>query len=535
MHVNVWVKNLSKENAQRFESVAAGIAGVTAVETWRGRAEIAVEDATAIPTLVAALRTEGFEIRNDEPAPAVETPKPQDSVRRVYVDGMTCRSCEITIERKFKKIRGVRSVNADAARGVVKIVCEEGCVPAQRQLQRAIQNHGYTVRDIAEASASLHEKPSLLRLIGLFAAVFILGSLLTKLGFLKQGYTIGGSTNFLSALLIGLAAGSSSCIAVSGGLLLSSTAKYRERYGAATTMERIRPTLLFVAGRVLSYGFFGGLIGLIGRAMTPSPFMTGAITLFAAIVMLIMGLDMLKLAPPWLKALLPRMPKSLSHRIMDAEGKESPAMPMLLGAGTFFLPCGFTQALQLYALTIGSFWAGALVLAGFALGTAPALLALGWASTSLKGNLGKLFFQFSGAFVIVLGLWNVQNGFTIAGYPLRLPSFGSGESAIAAGSQAEEPLPPIVGDKQVIKMDVGGPNAAYDPDNFTVKAGKPVRFEVNGVEVGGCISVLQSRSLGFSRLLQPGPNVIEFTPQKTGTHTFSCSMGMFRGTINVIP
>ncbi|MEK9152049.1 MAG: sulfite exporter TauE/SafE family protein, partial [Patescibacteria group bacterium] len=296
---------------------------------------------------------------------------------------------------------------------------------------------------------------------------------------------------------------------------------------------RMRPVFLFVAGRTLSYGILGGAIGAIGKAFTPSPLVTGALIVAAAAFMLVMGLDMLKIAPQWLKAILPRMPKALSHRIMDAEGKEHPVAPLLLGAGTFFLPCGFTQSLQLYALTTGSFLKSALVLGAFALGTAPALLALGWASSSLKGKAGKLFFQFSGALVIVLGLWNIQNGFTVAGYPLSLPDLRAG--AAAAGANAGISAPNVVGGQQLISMDVGGPKAPYDPDTLTVKTGVPVRWEINGVDVAGCISYLQSRKLGIGIQLRPGLNVVEFTPPAPGTYSFSCSMGMFRGTINVIP
>ncbi|HSD12650.1 MAG TPA: sulfite exporter TauE/SafE family protein, partial [Patescibacteria group bacterium] len=459
-----------------------------------------------------------------------------DGVHHVYVDGMTCRSCEITIERKFKRVRGVRRADADAARGVVKIVCEGGCVPDVGALRAALKGHDYSVRSIGSADdpVASAERPSLARLVGLFALVLLLGSMLSKLGLFTRQAEVGATIGVAAALVLGLVAGSSSCIAVSGGLLLSSAAKFRERYGGLSAAGRMRPVFMFVAGRTLSYAFLGGVIGAVGKAFTPSPLVTGALIVAAAAFMLIMGLDMLKIAPPWLKSLLPRMPKSLSHRIMDAEGKEHPVMPALLGAATFFLPCGFTQSLQLYALTTGSFMKGALVLGAFALGTAPALLALGWASSSLKGTAGKLFFQFSGALVVVLGLWNIQNGFTVAGYPLSLPTLSPGTGAIAAGVDDGAQAPAVVAGKQVITMDVGGPNSAYYPDVLTVKAGIPVRWEINGVNVGGCISYLQSRKLGVGIQLKPGLNVVEFTPPAPGSYLFSCSMGMFRGTINVI-
>lgn len=534
MHLKLCVPNLTKTNAKSFEDVAAGIDGVTAVDMWNGKAEIVLLKEDAIPSIVSALRTAGFEVSPEDDASA--SPRPAEETHHVYVDGMTCRSCEITIERKFKRVRGVRRAEADAGRGVVKIVCAEGCVPEVGELRGALKGHEYSVRRLGGAEAPRKgERPSLLRLVGLFALVVLLGSLLSKLGLFNQEFNVAGSMSVAAALVLGLVAGSSSCIAVSGGLLLSSAAKFNEKYASAAPLARMRPVFLFVAGRTLSYGVLGGVIGAVGTAFTPSPLVTGGLIVAAAAFMLVMGLDMLNVAPQWLKGLMPRMPKSLSHRIMDAEGKEHPVMPFLLGAGTFFLPCGFTQSLQLYALTTGSFLKGGLILGAFALGTAPALLALGWASSSLKGKAGKFFFQLSGALVIVLGLWNVQNGFTVAGYPLSLPDLRPGAGALAADANAGGEEPEVVGGQQVIKMAVGGPRDAYDPDVLTVKAGVPVRWEIDGVNVSGCISYLQSPKLGIGIQLKKGPNVVEFTPKKPGSYLFSCSMGMFRGTINVIP
>lgn len=227
------------------------------------------------------------------------------------------------------------------------------------------------------------------------------------------------------------------------------------------------------------------------------------------------------------------MPKNLSHRIMDKESNAHPLAPFLLGAGTFFLPCGFTQALQLYALTTGSFAASSLTLFAFALGTAPALLALGWASGSLKGKMGKLFFQFSGALVIVLGIWNFQNGLNLIGYPLAFGGDTGAQEATASGGDDSAVLGAAdEKDVQVVKMSVT--RGGYSPSNLTVQAGKPVRWEVDGTNAGGCITVLVSQSLGIQQALKPGINTFEFTPKKPGKIPFSCSMGMYRGSFTVV-
>lgn len=377
------------------------------------------------------------------------------------------------------------------------------------------------------------KRPGLLRLLGLFAVVLLIGNLLSKLGWLKPNVTFGSAMSVGAIFVVGLVAASSSCIALAGGLLLSVAAKFNEKFNHTSRVARMRPVVLFVVGRVIGYGVLGGLLGVIGSVLAPSSAVTGVITIIAALYMLVMGLDMLGYAPAFLKRLVPRMPKIIAHRIMDKEDKTSMIAPFLFGAATFFLPCGFTQALQLYALSTGSFWAGAVALTAFALGTAPALLGLGFASSALHGRAGKWFYQFSGALVIMLGLWNVQNGFTVAGFPLSLPTFAWASQSDAAGLAASS-NPNIVwdGDTQIAQMTVG--DQGYLPNHFTVVAGKPVRWEVDGTHAGGCLNVLVSRGLGVQHLLTSGINVIEFVPRETGEVAFSCSMGMYRGSFTVI-
>lgn len=70
---------------------------------------------------------------------------------------------------------------------------------------------------------------------------------------------------------------------------------------------------------------------------------------------------------------------------------------------TFFLPCGFTQSMQIVALSSGSFVSGMFIMLAFALGTLPmlALLSFGSASTIVI-KYAPLFFKSAG--VVVIGL-----------------------------------------------------------------------------------------------------------------------------------
>jgi len=90
--------------------------------------------------------------------------------------------------------------------------------------------------------------------------------------------------------------------------------------------------------------------------------------------------------------------------------------PLLVGIGTFVLPCGFTQSMQLYALTTGSFMHGALTMFVFALGTFPVLALLSFGSLNVAHKPWKgIFFKTAGIIVIVLALLNLANALATAG------------------------------------------------------------------------------------------------------------------------
>ncbi len=527
--ITLKVTNLGKHNAQVFETLLTAVPGIRRVDTWAGRAEIHADPGMDTATLISVLREKGFSAALDD--------SPQTMC--FGIQGMHCQSCEITIEQRLKKIDGIRAVQVNAAKGVA-MVTYAGQAPSVALVSDAIRSDGYTVSGILTkheariaSNQSLDERrPTFWELVGLFGVVLILFVLASRLGLLTSNFAIGVSVSFVAAFLVGLIAASSSCIAVTGGLLLSSSAKFNERYGASKGWVRIQPVILFVAGRIFSYGLLGGAIGVMGKAFSPSPLLTGIITVLVAVFMLVMGLDMLHVAPAWMKHFLPRMPKAISRRVLDVEDRAHPVMPFVLGAGTFLLPCGFTQALQLYALTTGSFFGGASVLLAFALGTTPALIALGIASTSLKGKWGKIFFRFSGALVVVLGFYNIQNGLTVAGYPLSFPQFRSNSTQVVL-NDGTDPNVQFDGDTQVIRMKLGI-NPFYSPsDRYIVRAGIPVRMEIEGIGTG-CRTIFQVPKFGVRVALNKAVNIVEFTPTKTGPATFSCSMGMFRGELDVV-
>ncbi len=84
---------------------------------------------------------------------------------------------------------------------------------------------------------------------------------------------------------------------------------------------------------------------------------------------------------------------------------------------------------------------------------------------------------------------------------------------------------------QEINMDIS--ESGYSPSSFVLKKGIPVKWNINVKQLTACNDEIILNSYGIKKSLKEGLNVIEFTPDKTGTISFSCSMGMLRGSFIV--
>jgi len=266
------------------------------------------------------------------------------------------------------------------------------------------------------------------------------------------------------------------------------------------------------------------VVGLAGQSIVLGPKMAGYMNIAVAFIMLWLALSMLGLLP---KQSFVRPPKRLAHWIAGLAEHPHPLAPLALGALTFFLPCGFTQSLQLVALASGDVWTGAMTMGVFALGTLPSLLGISALSSTATGSAKRLFLRFAGTLVLVLALYNGNNALAIAGMDI-----GSLVASGASPAGTEQQAPDIQGGTQEVRMAVKG--FSYQPNALTIKAGVPVRWIVDGTDASGCTSAIVIPSLDVFKVLKRGDNVIEFTAPKTGKVAFSCSMGMVRGVFNVI-
>jgi sulfite exporter TauE/SafE/copper chaperone CopZ len=465
-------------------------------------------------------------------------PKATPTRRRVVVErtvpiaGMTCGACEVRVAKKLRKMAGVIDVSVSQRKGQAIIHSTHVIPPAQ--IAQAVKSAGY---EVGRARPAWLTTDRVVWRDAVTAAVVMIAIILgaSALGFGQitnrlSAWASGGSVILI--VLLGVAASLSTCMALVGGLVLGLSTRFAAAHPDATTTQRLRPQLLFHAGRVVGFIGLGALLGVVGQAFTLTGPTLALLTIAVAIVMGWIGLKLTGLSPR-LAATAFHLPSSWTAWMRRDGSETAPyrdSNAAILGAGSFFLPCGFTQAVQLYALSTGSPGQAGLIMGLFALGTVPGLLGVGAAGALAKGHGGQRFFRVAGVAVIGFALINLS-GALGALLPSGLSSLGTGNGSTQTVVQERSPNVTDVGGVQVVATTQGG---GYKPNPTIVYANEPVRWEITS-EYLGCDSSLNLSSLGLDYIaLSPGLNTLEFTAPAAGTYVYSCSMGMFRAQFIVI-
>lgn len=317
------------------------------------------------------------------------------------VQGMHCAACVLLTESELEALPNIITAKANLASCSVDIIGNFATDSPQviaAELTQTLKPHGYTLLTEKNKLIVIWSDFKIALPIALGIAILFL--LLQKLGIVN--FITINKVNFGTAFIIGLVASVSTCMAVVGGLVLSMSANM------AKEGEKKKPQILFHIGRLLSFFFLGGLIGVIGATFEPGIWGTFVIGIVIGLVMLILGINLLDIFP-WAKRLQPTMPKFISKNLLGIKKFNHTFTPFLLGVITFFLPCGFTQSMQIYTLSTHSFWTGALTMSAFALGTLPVLGLISFSSLTINPTKTSVFFKTMGLITVFFALFNIYN------------------------------------------------------------------------------------------------------------------------------
>jgi len=455
---------------------------------------------------------------------------------------MTCPACEAAVEGALKKIPGIERVYASFVKGKVEYIETPDQLNHNGSVEpaliiAAIEGQGYKVVLPEGGAAGLAGDPpksesktfSGSEFIGIVIIVLALLVIVKNTVGFNNVPEISGAMGYFALFLVGLVT-SLHCVAMCGGINISQCMNVPGDAGAA---RKALPSLLYNSGRVVSYTVIGGLAGALGASVSFSGPMKGIVAILTGIFMIIMGLNLFGIFP-WIRRITPRLPSFLSTKKSAMSAGKG---PFLVGLLNGLMPCGPLQAMQLYALGTGSFLVGAFSMFFFSLGTIPLMLGLGFFSSLMGAKSSRRMLRFGAVLVMALGLVMFGRGLALSGVALPIPGMGAGVALSTTGGNGTGAVVAVnqavmTDGVQVIETEL----TSNGYPEITVTKGIPVKWNLKAeaVDINGCNETLIIPEYNVEKKLEPGDNIITFTPTESGVIPYSCWMGMIQSRINVV-
>ncbi len=445
------------------------------------------------------------------------------------IEGMTCSGCEQRLIKNIQKIDGVIKVEANAVSHTMTLQTEDH-LEDLTPIRTRISEMGYEVLSISkpkqsDGAASKIKMSSAVQWVGLLSLVIFIWLISPSLGLTR--FALPESIGYVSLFIIGLTT-SVHCIGMCGGINMSVSLSATQLPSANPSKTLMQANGSYQLGRVISYTLIGGLAGLIGSSFSISPMFKAGVTIFAGVLMMLMGLNLLGL----FGALSKYLPKPPSAFIGIRERAKKMG-PLAVGLANGLIPCGPLQAMQLYALSTANPVTGALSMFFFSLGTVPAMFGFGILSGTFGKQLKGPILKFSGLLVIFLGLIAMERGLAMSSINMT-PDFSQ-----ITGSQNQTNVSASDGVVATLKdgyqeVVINVTPRGYEP--IIVQKGIPVKWtlRVTAENLTGCNGGIISDDFGIDKTLGVGDNLVEFLPSESGKFRYTCWMGMIKSKIFVV-
>ncbi len=430
----------------------------------------------------------------------------------IDIRGMHCVSCEILLEKSVKKIPWVTFKDVSYKKGILEIEYKK---PEQyTAVKQAIEKNGFSLKDDTQ------DKPPMSSFILMNIIALLLVVILLIASYIFDIYQYIPDTSTLSyswAFLVWIIASLSTCLAITWGIIIGFS-KYLD--GTHDTLWHLKVQWGFQLGRILWFFLLGGLLGATGKLISINFWFTAIVTFFIGILLLYMWLNVMWLLPS-LSRFGIHMPKSFATKV-EALGK--PQYAPIVWAGTFFLPCGFTQTMQLLAISSGSFISGWLVMLFFALGTLPVLFSVGMGSSYFQDKKLPILNTVIASILVFFGIITIYNS-------SNLLSFYAPKEAQAWQEVSTKNL----WDTEIVTVWHNGWNT--EPQEIVLKKGKNYQVVITPDQDGrGCMStqVIPKIKSQVSYVKAGQDIVYNFNNPLPGKYEIVCaSMWMLQGIIVV--
>ncbi len=304
-------------------------------------------------------------------------------IKKIYLKGMDCSECEESLEGELQKISGVISADVSNIGDKAEIYYEEK-EPDFTDIKRIAKELGYEAQEILPQEEEDEKDKTAIRVLDWINAILIVAGLIFLHRFLSSLDILekfnSQNLGFQQSFLFGFAASLFSYLTLTGALVLAFGKKYRSE-GKSFYERAVRPNIFLQAGRIASFFVFGGIVSMLGEKIYIAERVSSFASFFMAIIMLLIGLQLLKIFPAVPAIIKIRITNKINRRFKGFLDMERSHIPVFLGALTFFIHMGLNDSLRILSANSQGILHSAENFLFFSLGTLPILMLTGVASS----------------------------------------------------------------------------------------------------------------------------------------------------------
>ena len=316
-------------------------------------------------------------------------------IKKINVYKMHCSACELLMDSTLNEIPWVKVLKVSHKNNLLEIEIKNEQV--LDKVYKEIKKLWYSLENNISTKNTFLDYV----IIVLFAFVLWLLYIIFKdVNFIKNIDT--SNLSYPLVFLVWIVASLSSCLAITWGLIIWFS-KYVDDNASFSTKALVQAK--FHIWRILWFAILGWILWVFGWVLSHIFMFNKLLLALAWILMLVMWLNLLNIMPN-ISSFWVKIPSSISKKVLKLT---NPKYAFIIWALSFFLPCWFTQSMQVYASSSWSFLSWALIMWSFALWTFPVLFLVGLGNSYFKDKnfsiLNKLIWVIVVFFSIFILSW----------------------------------------------------------------------------------------------------------------------------------
>ncbi len=226
---------------------------------------------------------------------------------------------------------------------------------------------------------------------------------------------------FLAAISLGFL-GSFHCVGMCGPIALALP------LNKSSKSARLAGGLIYNLGRIITYSLLGGLFGLLGKSFMIAGYKQSLSIALGILILIMVFLPESAMNRFRISSEIYSLIGKLKSKFTALFQKKNYSSLFFIGLLNGLLPCGLVYLGIVGAIATGDVLNGALFMAFFGLGTAPAMLSLSLISNSISLNFRNKIRKAVPVFVVTMALLLIVRGLNL-GIPYLSPQMSKTDCA----------------------------------------------------------------------------------------------------------